>query len=361
MKIGIYTIITDSCYGAQLQAYATAHYLQQICGDSASVELVRIGTMRGRRNWRSLFKSCFPQEVIRRKRFEDFQTLSHVTRRYTCDEIVNRPLGYDLHIVGSDQVWNVSHGIDNHLSYFLPFRTTAPKIALASSFGTASIPDKFKKQIYDYLSDFSSIAVREFDGVKILAEMGIKAEEIADPTLWLEWNEWNNLAGEKPLIKGDYIAAIGFETSNQNPQKLMDCVKRDYPMPVVGLITSRRFHYDIRRNSYGPKEFLNVIKFSNLVVTSSFHTLVFSLLFKKDFFLLKHSERNSRMENLLRRVGLMDRMLDGSLNDFSVSISNSGSIDFVSVTERIEEMRASARKYIGETLHNITGISKKVL
>lgn len=180
--------------------------------------------------------------------------------------------------------------------------------------------------------------------------MGIKAEEIADPTLWLEWNEWNNLAGEKPLIKGDYIAAIGFETSNQEPQKLMDCVRRNYSMPVVGLITTRRFHYDIRCNSYGPKEFLNVIKFSKLVVTSSFHTLVFSLLFKKDFFLLKHSERNSRMENLLRRVGLTDRMLDGSLNDFSVSISNSGSIDFVSVTERIEEMRASARKYIGDII-----------
>ena len=196
------------------------------------------------------------------------------------------------------------------------------------------------------MSDFSSIAVREADGVKILAKMGIKAEEIADPTLWLDWEEWNNLAGEVPIITGDYIAAIGFETSNQSPQKLMDCVRKNYSMPVVGLITSRNFHYDIRRNTYGPREFLNVIKFSKLVVTSSFHTLVFSLLFKKDFFLLKHSERNSRMENLLRRVGLANRMLDGNPSDFAVSVPTLGRIDYAPVTEKINEMRASARKYI---------------
>ena len=347
MKIGIYTIITDNCYGAQLQAYATAHYLQQVFGDNVRVELVRIDIAHQRKNLRSHLKSCFPQEIIRRKRFEDFQNLSQVTHGYTCDEIVNGALEYDLHIVGSDQVWNVSHGMNNHLVYFLPFHTASPKIALASSFGTSSMPENFKKEVHDYLSDFSSIAVREADGVKILAEMGIKAEEIADPTLWLDWNEWNDLAGEKPIITGDYIAAIGFETSNQTPQKLMDCVRKNYCMPVVGLITSRKYHYDICRNTYGPREFLNVIKFSKLVVTSSFHTLVFSLLFKKDFFLLKHSERNSRMENLLRRVGLTNRMLDGNLSNFSNSVSALSRIDYAPVTKKINEMRSSARKYIG--------------
>lgn len=349
-RIGVYTIIANN-YGAQLQAYATAYYLQQICkGDT--VELVYVPEIPNGHNWRRIVKSFLPQEIIRKRRFNHFQKLSPLTRSYTANEILNSPPQYDLHIVGSDQVWNVSEGMGNHLHYFLPFQTVSPKMALASSFGADSIPNSLKKQVHDYLADFSSIAVREADGVRILSEIDIQATQILDPTFWIKKEEWEVLAGNVPLIKGDYIVAVGFETNTQIPQKFMDSARKIFDWPIIGLIPYRHFHYDKSYNTFGPKEFLNVIKFSKLVLTSSFHSLVFSLMFQKDFYLLKHTKRNSRMKNLLLNTGLSHRMIDGD-NDFSKVMNPKEHIDYTAVNNLIIAMQEKTREYISKTIFSL--------
>lgn len=346
MKIGIYTIIAQN-YGAQLQAYATARYLQRIC-KGQTVELVQIKReLKGLSNWKRIIKSLFPKEFVRQYRFKKFQSLSAFTKSYTNKELINAPLLYDMHIVGSDQVWNVSKGFDNHLIYFLPFRTSAPKIALASSFGASDIPQNFKPKVSEFLKDFNSISVRETDGVKILSGMGIEAQEILDPTFWLDKSEWVQLAGDKPIIQRDYIFAFGFEISNQEPQMFMDCVKEIYGLPVVGLITYRKFHYDKRCETYGPLEFINIIKYAKLVITSSFHTMVFSLMFQKDFYLLKHSTRNSRMAGILEKLNLSDRMIDGrEPESYKKTIQKREKIDYEIVNPLIKTMQDKTRSYI---------------
>lgn len=347
MKIGVYTIIANN-FGAQLQAYATAKYLTEIC-ENCKVELVWIGE-RHKNNFRAFVKSFLPTNIKRNKNFRNFQRLYSATRRYSCNELINIPLTYDLYVVGSDQVWNISEGIGDHLVYFLPFHTKSPKIALASSFGVSAIPATLKNKIQGYLSDFSSISVREKDGVKILADMGINADQVLDPTFWLDKNEWEKLAGDEPIIKGDYIAAIGFETSYQGPQLLMDCVKKIYGFPVIGLNTYRNFHYDIRYDTYGPKEFLNVVKFSKLVVTSSFHTLVFSLIFQKEFYLLKHTKRNSRMQNLLANLCLLERMVEGEPQNYIDKLRQKKQIDFDAVNKLILASQEETRNIINNMI-----------
>lgn len=345
MKIGIYTIIAQN-YGAQLQAYATAKYLQRVC-KGQTVELVNIKRQYfGLVYWKRIIKSFLPSELLRLHRFNKFQSLSSITKSYKCEELINAPLHYDLHIVGSDQVWNISNGMKDHIVYFLPFHTDVPKVALASSFGTSSIPQNLKSRVYEFLKDFDSIAVRETEGVKILSDIGIEAQEILDPTFWLDSEEWEKLAGDKPLITGDYIFAFGFETSNQNPQLFMDCVKNIYGLPVVGLITYRKFKYDKRCETYGPLEFLNIIKYAKLVITSSFHTIVFSLMFQKNFYLLKHSTRNSRMDSLLAKLNLRNRIIDGKPENYKEIIQKAESIDYDKVVPIIKSLQSETRTYI---------------
>ena len=63
------------------------------------------------------------------------------------------------------------------------------------------------------------------------------------------------------------------------------------------------------RNSV--EEWVKNIAESKFVITRSFHGLIFSLLHNKQFALLKiRNGRNSRVENLLRKVGLEDRIYD---------------------------------------------------
>lgn len=334
MKIGVYTIIADN-FGAQLQAYATARFLTSLC-KGHEVEMVKIKEEPKGATWKRTVKSLLPSYIKKRKAYQNFESLLPLTpKSYHANELASQPLPYDLYIVGSDQVWNISEGMGDHLVYFLPFETKSPKIALASSFGAANIPQKLRHEVAQYLSDFSAISVREADGVNILASLGIKAAQVLDPTFWIEREEWERLAGDEPIIKGDYIAAIGFETSSNQPQQLMDTARNIYDMPVIGLNTYRAFSYDKRYNSYGPKEFLNVVKFSKLVLTSSFHTIVFSMMFQKDFYLLKHSKRNSRMQNLLANFDLLDRMVDGVPDNYSELLRKKSHIDYALVYNKM--------------------------
>lgn len=334
MKIGVYTIIADN-FGAQLQAYATARFLTSLC-QGCNVELVKIVEKPKEATWKTVVKSLLPSYVKKRRAYYEFERLMPLTpKSYYANDLARHPLPYDLYIVGSDQVWNISEGMGEHLVYFLPFETKSPKIALASSFGAANIPQNLRNDVAQYLSDFSAISVRETDGVNILASVGIKAEQVLDPTFWIDREEWDKLAGDKPIIKGDYIAAIGFETSNDNPQKLMDSANEIYGMPVIGLNTYRAFKYDCRYNSFGPMEFLNAVKFSKLVLTSSFHTIVFSLMFQRDFYLLKHSKRNSRMQNLLANFDLLDRMVDGELESYWDLMRKKSHIDYNVVNKKV--------------------------
>lgn len=348
-KIGIYTIVANN-YGAQLQAYATVRFLKRNF-PQCIIELVNTSKFDEKICLRSFIKSFVPSEFARKKKFRKFELLLPLTKNYTQNTLLCNPPVYDIYIVGSDQVWNVSETMQGHKVFFLPFHTAAPKIALASSFGTSFIPERFKKEVSESLNDFSSIAVREIDGVKILADLGIQSELILDPTFWLERKEWNKLAGNKPIIEGEYVVAMGFEISNQNPQKLMNVIKDLYKMPIIGLITYRGFHYDKKMNNLGPLEFLNVIKFSKLVITSSFHTLVFSLLFQKDFYLLKHTKRNSRMENLLQHVGLLNRMVEGSPDNYIDTLRTKEHIDYKEVELKLEQLQEHTRSYIKSAIN----------
>ena len=45
--------------------------------------------------------------------------------------------------------------------------------------------------ITNYLKDFDKITVRENDGLRILRENGVLGEQVLDPTLLLNINDWN--------------------------------------------------------------------------------------------------------------------------------------------------------------------------
>lgn len=347
-RIGIYTIIANN-FGAQLQAYATARYLISICKDCV-VELVKIADEPEHKNLRTIIKSFLPSQILQKKAYKNFESLYPLTQSFTKEELINRPLQYDIYIIGSDQVWNVSNGVASHLMYFLPFQTKSPKIALASSFGTSVISQQAKKEISNYLSDFSSISVRETDGISILKSMGIDAHLILDPTFWIETNEWSRLAGNEPIIKGEYIVTYGFEISNSHIQFLIDTIKEVYKMKVIAINGARIFRHDKNYNSCGPIEFLNIVKFSKMVFTGSYHGTIFSILFRKNFFVVPHSTKNSRMENLLSLLNIKERMLPTDSSIYKSIIMNASIIDYAKLEDSISNDQIKTRDYIRKTI-----------
>lgn len=349
MKIGIYTVHIVHNYGAQLQAYATYRFLQHICLDS-EIEFVNVVTSRPKFNIRCFIKNLFPSFWVRLIKFKKFHNLIPQSRRITPKQLFHNPIDYDLHITGSDQIWNVSAGMRDYPVYFLPFINEKPKISLASSFGVSDIPENIKIDVKKYLSSFDSLSVRESDGVKILKELELDAKQILDPTFWVNRDEWDKLAGDVPIIKGHYIVAYGFEVGSNIPQIFINKVKETYNLPVIGFDAARSFSYDRTYNIGGPKEFLNIFKYATVVITGSFHGTAFSIIFRKDFYVLPHSIRNSRMESLLNLFNLSNRMVSvENLSELCVE-----SIDYKKNEDTIYELQNDTRQYIKQIIKKYT-------
>ena len=324
MKIGIYTIHAHNNYGAMFQAYATQKTLEDL---GHEVELVNVFTkleeFENEYNILSInpkqFISFFyakwtPRIQLKFKRFRTFHENMKLSKRfYTIEELYLNPPKYDIHVVGSDQVWNLERGFLLKNYYFLDFLSNNDvKIAFASSFGTNEILDIYQDKLKSLLSSFKSIAVREDEGVRIIEKAtGILATQVLDPTFLLDQHEWIKLDIKKPLVKGEYIFCYGVDGSKKS-KDLIESIKERLNLPIVAVSVSIFFPFKVDHfiQEAGPIEFINLIRNSKFVISSSFHGILFAIHFRKSFFSTKHPTRNSRMFTILNKLNLTHKQLD---------------------------------------------------
>jgi hypothetical protein len=320
MKIGIYTIHSAYNYGAMFQAYGTQKTLEKLGYESEFVNLYtseaenknenKTFSLKPKPFLRYLYARTNPKVRLKNKRFRDFHSKMKLSKRYyNYNEIYKSPPNYDIHLVGSDQVWNLEKGIPNPAFYFLDLvEHSKKKISYAASFGTSTINNEYNSFLKKSLSGFDYISVREDDGVNIINETtGLKATSVLDPTFLLNAQEWSELASER-LIKEDYILYYGFDNSELSRQLIINLKKR-LNLPVIAISGGLSFQFKVDRffQEAGPKEFLSLFKHASFICASSFHGMAFAINFRKSFFTIKHPRRNSRMENILNKFDLLDR------------------------------------------------------
>ena len=326
MKIGIYTIHAPNNFGAMLQAYATQKALDKIGVSSELVNLYPINLEKQNKylspnnSIKNIIKNIYaitnPKAHLKSRRFADFHNSMKLSRRYyTIDEIYANPPQYDIHLVGSDQVWNLERGLQVPPFFFLPFLSpSAKRISYASSFGNVEAAKKYKDEIISYLSLFDYRSVREQDAAQFLTkECNLPTVCVLDPTFLLSAQQWSEIAGSSPLIKGKYILYYGFD-KNQLCREALKFLRTTLCLPLVGVSVSLHSPYTFDKfyQEAGPIEFLNLIKNAAFIVTSSFHGMALSINFRKDFVVLKHGTRMSRMESLLHDFFLEDRLVDNT-------------------------------------------------
>lgn len=334
MKIGIYTIHACNNFGALLQAYATARFLN---GHGREAELVNIVTAKAEQkmnfvgSWKSvkgiisnIFAMVMPSARKKKRNLKFFRTLMPLSRIYnSISDVEKTPPQYNINIVGSDQVWNIEKGIKN-VFYFLPFlNEKAVKISYASSFGNIHNANDYIPQITNFLSSFKSVSVREKDAADFLTNScNVYAKHVLDPTFLLDAEQWEELAGKTPIIESDYILYYGFDKGSFC-KKALNILRNETRMPIIGVSVSLFTPYKFDRfyREAGPKEFLNLIKNAKLIITSSFHGLALSINFRKNVIVLKHGTRMSRMESLLETFCIKGRIVS-SIEELNELLNN---------------------------------------
>ena len=261
---------------------------------------------------------------------------------------------YDEFLCGSDQLW-LPNNLGSHF-YTLEFAPDdKPKIAYATSFGVSQIPERQKKATARYLNRFQYLSTRELAGQKIIQELTEKkASVVCDPTLLFDAMDWAEMLPERKIIEEPYVFCY-FLGTNEEHRKAANEFKKRTGLKLVScpfldnfVETDQQFG-DIQMFDMDAADFVNLIRHAEYVLTDSFHGSVFSILHHKKFmtfnrFTAGANSRNSRIDSLCTLLGLSERRFNGDVMDVEKVV------DYVSVEERLVELRAESIEYLENAL-----------
>ncbi len=266
-------------------------------------------------------------------------------------ELKSAKLDYDIYVTGSDQTWSPKIGLLPAM--FLRFASAAArKIAYAPSIGVTSLKKTESDQINYYLQSYDAISCRESIGQQVLSDC-VKGKEIVnvlDPTFLLTGDDWNKLATD-PEIKIPYILCY-FIGDRPYYREIARQLSESLGLPLYFVPVSWR---DVGESNNllsqtGPREFLGLIRDARLVLTDSFHGTAFAINYRKSFYSFtkieggKSASDNSRLYDILSKIGLEDRLYDspGTI-DFS-------DVDYSSASIKLGELRNKSIEFLQQAL-----------
>ena len=258
------------------------------------------------------------------RKFDDFKSenlnvSSHVY--YNLKQLRDNPPDADCYMTGSDQTWAQMVDIKDNWAYFLAFgREDIPRIAYAPSFARDIYPKKLIPQLGELLSKYKAISVREKSGVGICKQAGYKAEHVLDPTFLLSKEDYINLLGLKhnPSHK-IFLYSMNVEKPNEIQWDKLKSFSNAHNKEIVctvgsGLCPGFEIYGDSIQYKYPTiKEWIEEIWNPDLVVTTSFHGIVFSIIMGTPFVYVPlkgiRGKGNSRIIEILQDMGMEERML----------------------------------------------------
>ena len=349
MRIGTITFHWGTNYGAVMQAYALQNVLNNMGNETEIIDYlpIRVATIQKVNELCLKNFNFFKKE----KNIENFRKneLKLSIKTYKNSKALKKCRNsYDAVICGSDQIWNESFLLHSescpNLSYYLDFvAANSKKISYAVSFGTNKLSNKSNDLVLPQLQKFNSISVREKTGQEILSNINIKSEIVLDPTLLLNKDNYNSLLDRKTFSDVQKVFSYIIHNEQNEAIKISNYVKAQYSESFNGK------YYDIYCGIY---EWLNNIKNAEVVVTNSFHGMVFSIIFNTPFIVVPvhNSKMNDRLTTLLSQLDLENRIVYEYNSDIIEKVL-SAPINWTEVENKLKSLKQSSYDFLTEALN----------
>ena len=361
-KIRVLTFHYAHNYGAMLQAYA----LQKVLSRNEKNEVKFIDYRKSniensykvfkpiRKNMLRWFKDNinslkhYNSKKLRYNNFNKFlySKLNLTERVYSIKELTELSKA-DIYITGSDQVWNPNIVMELSDIYTLNFKLeSVKKIAYAASVGDASLIAERAEEYKNKISNINYISVRENDAkIELEKIINNNIEVVLDPTLLLSIDDWNNEIKDCANITDKYILAYVVNPDSEYI-KIVNDLSQKTGLKIIHFGLENPGYNNVFKSAYteGPLDFINYIKNAKYVVATSFHATVFSILFKKKFFIVPHRKTGARVTNILNQLGIEGRAFS-SLEDFK-NIDYNFETDWKNVEKKLEDERKKSIKWL---------------
>lgn len=370
--IGILTFYWADDYGAMLQTYALRRYIEK---SGRKAEIIPYAPLRltGRYHIVPVTASVKENRLMyhfdcwlflrnlftgtafykRKKSMCEFRR-SYLTREPSIKHAEEIPIQkYSCVFVGSDQVWNpeITIGLDDaYLGRMNNTRSSRRLVAYGASFGGGRLPERECAELVEAVREnFADISLREQDAADFIGGFLHRTTvNVLDPTLLLDKEEWEHIAREPE--EEDYILLYDTEENVYMMDYIYELAEAYHKKVIqVSMPVSLKPKPGVRlKVSGGPAEFLGYIRNAWCVITNSFHGTVFSILMEKQFLVFAHSSRNGRMENLLKKLDMEERLVNRGEEADSQKMWRK--IDWKKTKEYLKRERKISEKFIDENM-----------
>lgn len=258
---------------------------------------------------------------------------------------------YDAFVVGSDQSWRQEFvpRIENFFFDFIDDSKKPIRISYAASFGkdTWTYSDDQTANCRGLAQLFSSISVREKSGVELCAKhLNVSAVQVLDPTLLQERTFYDSLLDYNIGIPANACCHYILDLTEEK-KMIIDKACRILNLKSFGV--NKRTEDEsapIRdRIPYTINQWLAGFCKAKFVVVDSFHALVFSLVFNKEFVVIGNRQRGlERFKSLLDIVGLQERLIFSDA-DLTTELVNK-KIDWDIVNQQLDYERKKSKTFL---------------
>lgn len=335
-KIRILTFWDVPNYGGFLQAYSLQKIIETRYNDCDVKQIPYLNKIHYsmyysllKRNYRFRYinpkyylellslKERFEQIKITREFIKYYNKIPHNNR-----ELKNgiRNLSCDLLILGSDIIWDYSIDFIKDKYLFGEGIDAKRKISYAPSFGTVSSGKKAPDYVKNALNALDAISVRDEKSRRLVQEIsGRDATVVLDPTLI--WNFENDEKIIAPKIES-YMVVYGSYFSDELIKGAQEYCKENGLKLICLSSLDEKFSWCdmvISQDSLNPFEWAGYFKSASIIMTCTYHGLMFGLIFKKKIIFHPTEFIMNKASSLINDLGLMDVLVNYTSFDSKIN------------------------------------------
>jgi polysaccharide pyruvyl transferase WcaK-like protein len=352
-RIGVLTFHRCINYGSYWQARCL---VEGLCREGHDAVLLdHVSASVGRTEWRCALQPLLPTRSPRADIAAYAQKVRSFHRAIEALPLsrpfpLERPEAmdpFDLVIVGSDEVWNLTHPWYGGRPIFYGSGIPATRVAsYAASFGNYDAEAGLALHWAERLGNFAAISVRDFNSGRLVrGAIGQDPPLVLDPCL--QFPPPNQSAAQAAEEERPYVAVYGHSFSDWFGRMARRWAqRRGYRLVSIGY---RNDWADEQRIDSSPFDFARLIGQAVAVVTNFFHGCVFSLLNAKPFVCAGAAYRINKVRDLARALGDERRLMfaDPGERQFAQLLEEPPSS---SVLQAIDHLRGESSKYLRAVL-----------
>ncbi len=365
-KIGILSFWNVPNYGTFLQAYAMQKIVENRYPDNDVRQVAHLSKRhydvyysQVNKNYRcwvfnpkfyfNLFSNFF-----KTKHYCTIRKFLNYYKIFPCFKVedVCGKNSLDVLILGSDIIWDYSISFfDNDKMLFGDGINAKTKIAYAPSFGTIKANAVVPKWVKDSLEQLDFISVRDEKSKQIIQNNIPKdVNVVLDPTLLWNFNIDKNIV--EPNIKENYIIVYGGSFSEELIEGATSySSQHNVKLVCLDSLDDKNNWCDINihQDNLTPFEWVGWFKNADAVMTTTFHGLMFGLIFNKRIIFQPTQFILDKCSCLIDKLGLRYPLVECK----SFSEKYDWEWNYEKINSVLEKMREDSYNYLDKVFSHV--------